>query len=226
MKKIIFFSLLLVFVSLLAAGQQFGVMLGGGLSKKTGTSDISNDITDPLFTLNGYLFTNIGIGKKHSAVLLPSLGYTSKGIVYHDLYLMDILGNIFTKSDYKSRISYLQLDIPLCYQFSFSNKGKMFVGGGPYMAYALSGKAGYFNNSASDVNDDRFSGTTSIDFKNENLSRFDAGLVLQAYAIFSGRYCVGLKWDIGLANLYKKKVFGDTHNRMFGLNVGYIFNKK
>ncbi len=225
MKRIIFFSLLLVFVSIVAEGQQFGVMLGGGLSKKTGTSDISNDITDPLFTLNGYLFTNIGIGKKHSAALLPSLGYTSKGIVYRNLGVADVIGNEIGVSDYKSKISYLQLDIPVCYQFDISNHGKMLMGGGTYLAYAVSGKRRYFNyTTVSGGSGGDVPGPTDINFKTENISRFDAGLVLQANAIFSGRYCVGLKWDVGLVNLYKIRSQGDSKNRLFGLNVGYIFN--
>lgn len=227
MKKTVFFSFLLGLFSMDANAQQFGIIAGGGLSKRTGTSDWSNVITDPLFTLNGQVFTEIELGKKKTVSLLPALGFTSKGIVYRNLYVADVIGNEIGESDIKSRISYLQLDIPFCYGINQSKANQLLVGAGPYLAYAISGKTRYFNYSPA------FGGSggelpkpSKIDFKKENISRFDAGLVFQATAVFSKRFCAGLKWDIGLTNLYNSGVRGDSHNRMFGLNIGYLFNTK
>lgn len=224
MKKVFLSFLAIVLLSFVLSAQQFGVMLGGGLSQKT-VPGISNETKDPLFTLNGYVFTDIELGKKKAFSILPALGYTSKGIVYRKLGLFDILGNQFAVSDYKSRISYLQIDIPVCYKLGLSKSGQVFIGAGPYLAYAVTGKTRYFNNS------DSFEGTpmaepAKIDFKNENISRFDAGLVFRATAVFSKRFSAGLKWDVGLTNLYRAQVQGDSHNRMLGLNIGYLFNKK
>lgn len=224
MKKVFLSFLAIVLLSFVLSAQQFGVMLGGGLSQKT-VPGIPNETKDPLFTLNGYVFTDLELGKKKVFSILPALGYTSKGIVYRKLGLFDILGNQFAVSDYKNRISYLQMDIPVCYRLGLSKIGQMFIGAGPYLAYAVTGKTRYFNNS------DAFEGTpmaepAKIDFKAENISRFDAGLVFQATAVFSKRFCAGLKWDVGLVNIYKVRVQDNSHNRMLGLNIGYLFNKK
>lgn len=224
MKKTILVFSVFILTSFVLTAQQFGVMLGAGLSQKT-VPGIPNETKDPLLTLNGYVFTDLKLGKKKTVSLLPSLGYTSKGIVYRKLGLFDILGNQFAVSDYKSRISYLQIDIPVCYKLRLSKSGQVFIGAGPYLAYAVTGKTRYFNNS------DAFEGTpmaepAKIDFKAENISRFDAGLVFQATAVFSKHFCAGLKWDVGLVNIYKVRVQDNSHNRMLGLNIGYLFNKK
>lgn len=142
--------------------------------------------------------------------LRPQLLYSTKGTKLSG----SLLGGA---GESKAVINYLELPIQVAYSLEAGN-GNVVIGAGPYVAYALNGKA-----------TSTFSGqsiTESLDFNSVGAQkRFDYGLYLSAgYELYSG---LGLSFHYapGLANLTNSanSADGTTKNTSYGISLSYFF---
>jgi len=137
--------------------------------------------------------------------------------------------------DMKINMNYLQVPITVAYRFSVTEKVKIDLNVGPYVAFGLGGKAkfseddwddyGYYGYDY-DYDDDWDDWGESNDMKmfgSEGLcKRFDAGLRFGAGVHFQ-RFYLGLNYDLGLANIARESGLGKIKNGSFQISLGYNF---
>lgn len=165
--------------------------------------------------------------------LQPGLFYSMKGT--HETSFQST-SNPFTtttsSSRYDYRISYLEIPVNFQYKFGRPRYGQFFIGAGPYVAFALGGKATdesgttVTGNNGGSVSSDR-STTYTLNIGNnatDDVKTVDAGLNFNlGYQFARGLYFRG-NAGLGLVNIMPG---GDANNYMhnwgFGLSVGYLF---
>lgn len=144
--------------------------------------------------------------------LQPGLFYAGKGAKILD-------------TDYKTKMSYLDIPVVLLYKPVLGN-GHLLLGGGPYIGFALAGN--------SDLNGDK----TPVKFKNSVTAaeygtapyarRLDAGANLQAGYELKNKLSFQLNAQLGLQKI-NPTVEGGSYDKVaarntgFGLSVGYRF---
>jgi hypothetical protein len=205
MKKV-----LLAVAALMIAGAsfgqtKFGVVAGAQFSSytlKLGDEKSTSDLLVGLragFTADLQLADEFYIG--------TGLLYSGKG------------GKVKGTDDAKVKLGYLQVPINFLFKPEVG-AGKLNLGAGPYVAYAVSGKYKVGDTSTDIFGDD----VTSDD--GAAYKRFDAGLgIVAGYELPVGLY-LGIHADLGLINTLKKPDLpGDysSKNTSFGVNVGYKF---
>lgn len=141
--------------------------------------------------------------------------------------LFSTKGTKFKGTDTKLNLSYIEVPVNLLYKPALGN-GKLLLGFGPYVAFAVSGRLKPENGN------DR-----SITFKNEisiaqalsgNYSRaFDAGANLLFGYELSSNLSLQLNAQLGLVNIYPDITGVTNNNRInkntgFGISFGYRFN--
>ncbi len=120
----------------------------------------------------------------------------------------------------KTSLLYLEIPIYAIYYQNLANKGRVFGGIGPYIAYGLSGT---FNSTTSGR-----SFSSPAFGTNGGFQRFDAGIALTAGYQLTNSLRFRLAYDLGLANIESgpSGTNGDkTFNRTLSLNVGYPLEK-
>jgi opacity protein-like surface antigen len=120
----------------------------------------------------------------------------------------------------KTTLNYLQIPINAAGRYKINDDILVFGLAGPYLAFALSGKAKYTESSGGQSRSE----SESIKFgsSDDKMNGFDYGLTLGAgveYKLFSLR----LEYDLGLGNLYNGSGDESLKNRNFGISVGYSF---
>jgi hypothetical protein len=132
------------------------------------------------------------------------LEFIGKGGKYHD-------GSSIT-------LNYLEVPIYAIARHKLG-AGALFGGLGPYFAYGIGGKVkgGGFSES-------------SFGDNNGGYKRFDAGLGFMAEYKLDMGFSLSLDYDLGLTNIAYPSLDITSHNRSFGINVGYdisrFFKKK
>lgn len=130
----------------------------------------------------------------------PQVLYSVKGGKYN------IGGNSFTTT-----FNYIEVPIQAVYGFPLSS-GRVALGAGPYVAYALNGK------------DKAGSVSQPVDFGSEEdqIKRIDYGLRLSAGYELSSGLGVTAYYAPGLAN-FVNTTQGTAKNSAFGLSLSYLF---
>jgi hypothetical protein len=223
MRKII----LMLFVSalslpVLAQSVKFGVK--AGLNESTAdvgktSSDISN-----LSGLNAGAFADFEVGKLS---LQPGLYFTQKGFNSKTSIIVPVpLGGTpgsFNATG-RARLNYLQLPVNVLYNIAVK-PGKIFLGGGPYYGYALSGNVkgstisvypGQGNFTDNQNNNIVFGGDNGYKRSDFGANAL-AGIQLKNGLLFSVNY------EYGLTNVYKSPNANTIKNRVLGFSVGYQF---
>jgi len=213
--------ILAVSSKLFAQSVKFGVK--AGLNESTAdvgetTTKISN-----LSGLNAGAFAEFEFGK---ISLQPGLYFTQKG--YNSKtsiivpYPQGPTNGSFNATG-RIRLNYLQLPVNVLYNITVK-PGKIFLGGGPYYGYALSGNNkgtvttvtpdGTFNNSQN----------ANIAFGGESgESRSDFGLNAVAGFKFKNGLLFSVNYEYGLTNVYKSQYSPTDKNRVLSLSAGYQF---
>ena len=111
----------------------------------------------------------------------------------------------------------LAIDIPLNVLY---RQGGFFVGAGPNLSYGLSGKLKSFSG-GDDQDLYEEEGGNEAFFK-----RFEFGVnALMGYE-FNGGFVLSANFTPGLSDIFNQDDSDyKVHNRMVGLNIGYLFNK-
>ncbi|WP_158538723.1 porin family protein [Chitinophaga skermanii] len=199
MKKLMLSAIAILLASASFAQAKWGVVAGPTFSSYTLKVLGSKSTSDIITNFRGGVTLDLPIADEF--YVQPSLLYTGKGGK----------GDFLTR-DVKTNLHYLELPVNFMYKPEVG-AGNLFIGIGPYLAYALGGN----------VNGN------SIDFGNQagELKRFDVGGNFQVGYELSNGINFGLYTDLGLVNLAGD---GDSDNSFrntsFGVNIGYKFGGK
>lgn len=214
-KTLLLFSLIGLTIFSYAQTATLGIKAGvnfSSLSVSTGGSSSSTT------GFNVGAIADFNVAKDLS--IQPGVFFTTKG---GSAESNTTSGSYTTHSKEDLTLNYLEVPVNVLYHIPVS-AGKIFVGGGPYIALGLSGKdkysasatSGSSSSSASGDIDVTF-GSSSGDVKNPDFGiNFMGGIKLQNNLLFS------IGYGLGLANL--SNMSGTTtQNRSFNLSVGYFF---
>lgn len=216
MNKNIFFSLFcLVTVVIMTpfgakAQAVFGVKAGpdfSSITTKTNGTAGSKVTSNGLIGLEAGVYAEIPAAKQ--IVIQPALLYDGKGGKYN-------IGGGYVQTQ---RFNYLMIPVDVLFKPEMPNgSGAWYLGAGPYLAYAISGK----------ISDTQSSSDNIDPFKNygngAQLNRFDAGAHVQlGYEMATGLN-IGLDASLGLMNIAAHGNLNNaTHNTSFALTIGYTF---
>jgi hypothetical protein len=218
MKKVILALLLIAVISpAFAQSVKFGI--SGGLNESI--LNLPNNTDNNNSRLAGFhagIFSDIDFGK---ISLAPGLYYTTKG-ENNKSFVADPIGATFTTSG-KVTYNYLELPVNVLYNIPVRS-GKFFVGGGPYLAYTLSGRS----KGTTIENSDGTTTTSTDDFKlvignqDGDLKRFDFGLgALGGFALNNGLSISG-GYEHSVGNITKSTT-GSVKNNVISVSLGYCF---
>ncbi|WP_179414899.1 porin family protein [Mucilaginibacter sp. E4BP6] len=218
MKKVILTLLLIAGISpAFAQSVKFGV--SGGLNESI--LSLQNTINNDNSRLAGFhagIFSDIDFGK---VSIEPGLFYTTKG-QNNKSFIAAPVGATFTANG-KVTYNYLELPINILYNIPVG-AGKFFIGGGPYVAYGLSGtsKGTTTENSNGTVT------TSTDDYKlafggqDGDLKRIDFGLgALGGFALKDG-LSISAGYEHGLTNIENSGI-DKTKNNVISVSLGYCF---
>lgn len=133
------------------------------------------------------------------------------------------------KADIKTKLSYLQLPLNLLFTPTI-RRMQFFAGGGPYVAYALSGNTTtegvYFESNAAGGRDEPFKEEVDLFKKTRRgeppFKRTDYGVHALAGLKLNGGFFANVGYQLGLSNVGRsnKNVY---ENRSLQLTIGYFF---
>ncbi|MEO6174773.1 MAG: porin family protein [Flavobacterium circumlabens] len=200
MKKIIFTAAAVIaFAFSNAQETKFGVK--GGVNLSTLTGDVEDATSKAGFHVGG--FAEFKISDKFS--IQPEVLYSTQGA--KEKGQVDFNGAVYdVEMDYK--LAYI--NVPILAKYYVAEKFSLEAG--PQIGFLVSakGEATVGGNSAEDDIKDSFE---SIDF----------GVDFGAGYDFTENLSVGLRYNLGLANLAKDAEDYKIHNSVFSLSVGYKF---
>lgn len=221
MKKLLFLiTILIASNGLMAQKAQFGVKMGvnlPSLQPETGFSPISEYFVSAKFLLG--VVTNINVGK--STVLQPGLLFSTKGNKSVEQHNSISYGYpVPYTTDRNINISYLEVPINLIYNKEVKS-GTVYVGGGPYAAYAIGGRIRSINKR--DIYMKRAT-VQSIEFGDQpgQLKAFDYGVNVVAGFKLKNGMDFGANYGIGVPDISNDPGF-KSHNMLFGFSIGYFF---
>jgi len=220
MKKIFLSILLIAAISpVFAQTVKFGISGGLNESILSIQNNPSNNNSSRLAGFNAGIFSDIDFGK---ISIEPGLFYTTKGKNNISSATDAISGAIFYS---KSQVtySYLQLPVNVLYNIHVG-AGKFFVGGGPYLAYGLSGKGKgtttVTQNGATTTNDENY--TLTFGSTDNDVKRFDFGLgALGGFQLNNG-VSINVGYQRGLTNIENTST-NTVKNNVITVSLGYAF---
>ncbi len=210
MKKIIYFFISFILLMNYSKAQNaFGISAGAtfsGIQAKADGITLSSD-THVGFTVG--VTESMSMGKDFS--FRPELNFTQKG---GDLSVPD------EDFKYKTTINYLELPLNFVYN-AHSAKGKFFIGAGPALNIALSGRYKMTGMGEDESGKLKFGGDETVD----NFKAFDASINAIAGYQFSGGFYLAANYNFGLTNISPGSGEKD-HVHYFGIRLGYMFPAK
>jgi hypothetical protein len=227
MKKIyIFLAFTLISGTLLAqskiGGITYGIRAGVNFSKPSlsgsyfdsgnGKLAKDNEKTVTSYSFGGYV--DVPFAEKFS--LQPGLSISGKGLKVDGFTSAVFLGNTYYAT-FKDEFNLMYLELPVNVVFNY--KG-FYVGAGPYLGYAISGKykSKRTLTGTSDTNDER---DLKIGNKSDDdVKPFDYGVNGMAGYKLENGLSLGLNYGLGLADYQNE---GKVNNRVFSILVGFSF---
>jgi hypothetical protein len=203
MKKLFYVIVFTLFVQIVYA-QTWGIK--GGVS----ISNINLSGTDWPYSSDSY--TGYHIGAIADFVLKEKLHFNT-GLLFARRGFLG-KGSSEAGLDWSDKMNYLELPLNLAYYFKMSDKADIFLQGGPFLAYALSGTETYEGVSF------------SIEFP-DYWKRLDYGIGVGAGVQLSS-FVLGLTYQFGLANLNDDPEWTGAviKSGEFQISVAYMFTKK
>lgn len=216
MKKIFALSAaLFLFAGVLTAqNSSFGFHAGTSISKfKFKDGDISYSMND-LVSLQAGFVVDLPIGKNFS--LQPGLNYLQKGGKASEDYSGVTEENIM-------RVNYLEVPINILYNVR-SKSGTFFVGAGPSVSFAMSGKSIYKYNGEEEKETIKFGN----DADNDHMRGLDFGINTLAGYRFKSGFFIGANYNWGLRNLTPggNSDDGTVKSSYYGVRVGFMLGGK
>jgi hypothetical protein len=209
MKKIIYcFISFILLMNYSKAQNAFGISAGAtfsGIKAKADGITLTSD-THVGFTVG--LTESTRMGKDFS--FRPELNFTQKG---GDLSVPD------EDFKYKTTINYLELPLNFVYN-THSAKGKFFIGAGPSLNIALSGKY-KITGMSEESGKLKFGSDETVD----DYKAFDASINAIAGYQFSGGFFIAANYNFGITNISPGSNEKD-HIHYYGIRIGYMFPGK
>ncbi len=212
MKKMIFFSLTL-FAASISFSQDTRIGFNAGMAMA------NYKITQDNLSIKGDTKTGITLGilvdvpiSAHVS-FQPALNYVQKGLKNTE---DDGSGNTI-KSDAKVNL----LEIPLNLLFNSRGKsGNFFVGVGPSLAFAISGKSKIIYSDGTPEESTKMKFGSS---ENDDLKGLDFGANFLTGYCFKGGFQVSVNYNMGLSNLVPKPVDNEkAKSHYIGIKLGYM----
>lgn len=235
MKKILF-SICLLFSALACFSQStnndkpitLGIKAGFNLSSlQYSVPNSSASISSSsIAAFNAGVFVDFSFSPNFS--IQPALFYTGKGSKDNSHVSSSDL-NLASSS--KTTINYLQIPVNFIYKAP-SKGGNFYIGGGPFAAYGVSGKANGSINLIYNGEESHSDFDNNIKFGNNadsEIKRFDYGLTALAGYKFNNGFLININYDFGLVNIASNTANDDNESsskaktRVLGLSVGYAF---
>jgi hypothetical protein len=213
MKKsmLLFICLAIVVHYSIAQKATFGITAGAvfsSLKQKVGSLSVTSDIK-PGFTMG--FAASVPLGTSFS--FMPALNYIQKG------------GTV-KEDEFEDKLTFNYIEMPLNFVYNANaGKGKFFVGAGPSLSFGISGKDKWEDGSESGDDDIKFGSGEEDDLK-----PFEFGANFLTGYRFNSGFQVSANYNLGLSNIANTEGVeaGDysSHNRYFGISVGYFFQGK
>ena len=194
-------------------GTTFGIRAGVNFQNLNG-KDFEDDDLDNKMLVGFNIGANAEIPIAQDFYVQPGLLFSTKGAKLDD------------ETDVKVKLSYLEIPINLLYKPVLGD-GKLLLGFGPYLAFALGGKVTDGDNDLDiefekEISQDQ-AGSFTPYFK-----RMDAGANLLVGYELSSRISAQLNAQLGLVNINPEVTGLDdddskTKNTGFGISIGYRF---
>ncbi|MGZ3764454.1 MAG: porin family protein [Mucilaginibacter sp.] len=197
-KLLLFFGLAISSLTTFAQGTTYGIKTGLNFSEFTGSFSGRTSTTESLMGFHIGAVVDFGLGKFS---IQPGFLISSKG------------GKVNEETGYVSTtLNYIEVPINLLFKQRIGN-GKFFVGGGPYLAFATSGK-----NTENDISEDVQFGKNSGEINSS-----DFGLnFLAGYQLDKG-FGLNLNYGLGFSNLYNGDFGpGSIKNKTISVSVSYF----
>jgi hypothetical protein len=235
MKKICLLVFLSGIVSLsMAQSPKFSLIAGINES----SFNLSNPNT---FTANGYdksstsTVSGFQIGALVSFdinrfTIQPGLIYTTKGSNIADLFYQQTTttNSSITQNEQKQTLNYLEIPVNILYNFPVKKVGKFFIGGGPYLAYGLSGKGNgststtVNNGTSSTYSTTVFNGNINFGSGGNEVKNPDIGINTLLGLDLKNRIRISAGYGFGLSSLSNQSNNKYT-NAVISFSLGYTF---
>lgn len=192
----------------------FGIRAGVNFTNLNGEDGENNDLNAKLKT-GFHIGVDADIPVAPEFYFRPGVLFSTKGAKLDDAF------------DTKVNLSYIEVPLSFAYKPTLGT-GKLILGLGPYVAFAVSGK---FKSDDDEV-DVKFENEVTLDQALNDgpyLKSFDAGANLFFGYEFSQRLFAQVNAQLGLVNINTKiegvdeDAMGKTKNTGFGLSLGYRF---
>jgi hypothetical protein len=210
-------SLLLIGLLMASAGvfaQKISYGINGGLNFSQISASVGG-ITASSDNLTGFHIGGVIDFKFQSFSIQPGVFYTTKG------------GNSSTVDGSQSaganasKVTFNYLEIPVNFLYHTpARKGSVFLGGGPYVAFGLSGSAPL----VTDANGQPTNQTLPVHFGSgqNDIHDPDFGINFLAGYQFEGNVTLSAGYGIGLSSLSNTNEVA-IHNRVLSFSLGYFF---
>lgn len=211
MRIIYVVTALMLMINVSNAQTTFGIRGGINFQNMNGKDEEGDKLENHL-KLGFHIGANVEFPIADEFYLQPGLLFTTKGAT-----------DFFGINDLKGTLSYIELPIHFLFKPQLGT-GRLIIGLGPYLAYAVKGKMKLDN----DEEDIEF--TNKVDATDEGqffLKPFDAGADIFFGYEMAGGLSLQLNAQLGLLNLIPE--FEDEENDAilkntgFGLSLGYRF---
>jgi hypothetical protein len=191
-----------------AQSLNFGIKAGVNFSK---LSESGSGVTVNTSSTTGFHIGAVADIGFANLSLQPGILYSTKG---------GSLGSATMGGTAKSTLNYIEVPVNLLYNINVV-VGKIFIGGGPYFGYGISGKStvtGVFTTSGSGTETQNLTfGSGTNDVKNP-----DYGVNFLGGIRFSSGFSASVGYGLGLANLSNDSSVS-TKNNVVSVSIGYFF---
>ncbi|WP_426671371.1 porin family protein [Mucilaginibacter sp. McL0603] len=190
-----------------AQSLNFGIKAGLNLSTQSinpsGTADTKN-----LTGFHAGIIVDIGL-KNFS--IQPGLFFTTKGEVTPQNLLL-LTGVDHGTYNAKEVLNYIEVPVNFLYNIKDAPKVKIYFGGGPYLAYGISGHGTTWGSMP----------TYTVHFDTYGYKNPDYGVNFVAGIELSKKILIDANYGLGLGNLSREEGL-TIRNRVIGISVGYLF---
>ena len=160
----------------------------------------------------------------------PVFSYTTKGTLFESASIPQNQNSVSSGEAGSSvKIRYIEMPLNLLYRFRLSGC-KLVVGGGPYVAYGLTGNYNtdiIFNGKV--ISHTRkplaFDNTDNVVSPGMYLNRWDAGINTTIGVELNDLVVIGVNYSIGMVNLDNSTAY-KVKNSYVGISVGLLFNRE
>lgn len=202
---------LIASAGLFAQNARFGVNAGISIANYNAKFEGESENGNSKIGITVGVVSDIPLGDHFS--IQPALNFVQKGTKDEETF-----GGITEKVSLTTN----HLEIPVNFLYNTnSGNGNFFIGAGPSIAFALSGKWKY------DDGTDQFDESVSFgDGDEDDLKGFDFGANILAGYTLSNGLTISVNYNAGLSNLYPG---GDSDATLksgyFGIKIGWMFKK-